>query len=87
METDELTYQEALDFVEKCNISRTYIYGIERFILISGNFVPDIDGILDTSSIIGEGVEKTTQAAKWYFSNYGKDTNEFFCIVFSHDNT
>jgi hypothetical protein len=47
METDPLIPAMAIEFIKKCKIEGKKILGVERIFLIEGNFIPDLEGIID----------------------------------------
>lgn len=82
METEFLTTDQALQFVQACEHGGVFIFGIERFICIEGKNAPDLDGIADFSSLPPQDVRGAASAARTFLSLFGNEEQERFKLVY-----
>jgi len=85
METDYMTLNNTLDFLDQCSDKSLLVLGLERFVKDEGNFFPDTNGIADFSNADNMNVESSIIAAKRFLSEYGKDTLERFVVVYKNE--
>ncbi len=75
-----LTISEARKKIEILRKNKIVVLYIERLVQQKDKtFVADIDGIADFSDA---SVEESYRASLSFFSEYGKDTNEFFVLTY-----
>ena len=78
MNNQYLTLVEARETLEECRSQGIGVLGVERFLLIKGGIVPDIDGIADFS--MAEGVFDSISGAVCFLDKYGGNDDERFQV-------
>lgn len=82
METEYLTADQALHFVNACEQDGVFIFGIERFLCADGKNAPDLDGIADFSSLSPQDVRGAALSARKFLSLFGDEEQERFKLVY-----
>lgn len=82
METEYLSVEQALQFIQECEENDVFIFGVERFLCVDGMNIPDLDGIADFSSLSAQGVHGTASSARSFLSSFGGVEQERFKLVY-----
>lgn len=82
METDYLTKIEALEFIKECERRDVFIYGLERYEIVDGKIMPDMDGIADFSAISINDVSKSILSAKNFMDLFDDSSGQRFTITY-----
>ncbi|MDO5658167.1 MAG: hypothetical protein Q4G36_07570 [Paracoccus sp. (in: a-proteobacteria)] len=82
METEFLTADQALRFINACEKDKVFIFGVERFICVDGRITPDLGGIADFSSLSSQDVSGSVSSARSFLSLFGDVDQERFKLVY-----
>jgi hypothetical protein len=84
MESELLSFDDAVKFCEEAAAENCQILGVERFFRIEGRILPDLNAIADFSSLGTGDVVQSLQSARAFFSHFGNDDKEVFAIVYQN---
>lgn len=80
METGLLTKSEAIKFLASAENANLIVTGVERLLKVEDGVLPDLDGIMNASSLAEEDPKLSIEAAKQFISTFPEYAEQLFTI-------